>query len=461
MSEEKIDERFSGIMAQSIVYIYKSVFKDFIYKQREMEPFYEQIAEMVPENKDFFVNWFKGFVAVASFDFVQAKELFLAGLSSVDFKSEYAPQFLQQGFALFMYDGDRETALKFWNCGVENKIFAFSADKLFAGSNAKEQFWIQFPPKMFVEEAKAQDRVISDYTKENLNDLQKAIEDCDFSKFKKLSETVDFDTCRIDDVTPLYYAIQKKGVVSGGVEKFTEKMVMFRTQQVLNSIDMSRLPMEARQEQYLSIVHQMRVTFELSGLARLIYIAGNGTEEEQKKKLSDIEKIIALCIEKTSAPDEFVKQIEGKMGANALHLAAEYDDEKTLTALLNKGCDAQKIIGHADFGMKYSDGSTVATSVPNSLVYRLISFKSWNCLKLYLSEFNGLVGKTMTEKSDKCNITPLVYFILNTIYTAMTEDDFNKNKELVDGFIPLFVNCGAVLDENTAFGTAKALLGMK
>lgn len=61
---------------QTIVYIYESVTKDYIYKTKEMEQFYEQIKDIVPSKSDFFINWFKGFVEVAKNNFDEAKELY-------------------------------------------------------------------------------------------------------------------------------------------------------------------------------------------------------------------------------------------------------------------------------------------------------------------------------------------------------------------------------------------------
>ena len=68
--------------------------------------------------------------------------------------------------------------------------------------------------------------------------------------------------------------------------------------------------------------------------------------------------------------------------------------------------------------------------------------------------------KSMKEKSEKCNITPLVYFILNTIYASENKEEFEKNKKLCDEFLPLFTNAGASIEQKTAFGNAKKLLGI-
>ena len=109
---------------QTIVYIYESVTKDYIYKTKEMEQFYEQIKDIVPSKSDFFINWFKGFVEVAKNNFDEAKKLYNCALDKVSVADEYTVAFLQQGFALFMYLSEKKAAEKFWNYGQKEGLFA-------------------------------------------------------------------------------------------------------------------------------------------------------------------------------------------------------------------------------------------------------------------------------------------------------------------------------------------------
>lgn len=462
MKENKIiEQRMEDIKSQSIVYIYESIFKDYIYKGRDMLKFYEQVKEMIPSSAEFFVEWFKGFVSVAAFDIESAKIHYLEALKTAASADEYLTHFLQQGFALFMYVEDKENAVKFWNFGAEKSIFAPADERLFESFISKEQFWVQFSPAMFNDRSCAEEKIIADYRKESADKLQRAIDTFDYKLFQEASEGVDFDSYLIENVSVLYYAIQRNGALCGGSQKFTDDLIAIRTNQMLSTLDLSSLSDSARQQQYLTILHQLRVTYEKSGLANLMYIASNCRPEEAAVKKAEMDKIISAVIQLTSDVNSFEKRIEGKMAANALYLAAELDDEKTVKLLLEKGADHEKILGSAEFGMRYSDGRKVSTSVPNSFIYRLISFRAWKCLKYYLSRKDTQIQKVMTEKTEKCNITPLVFFLLNTIYTAASEAEFNSNKALADEFIPLFQNAGAVLEENTAFGSAKNLLGMK
>ena len=158
--------------------------------------------------------------------------------------------------------------------------------------------------------------------------------------------------------------------------------------------------------------------------------------------------------------DAFTKSAGGKTATNALLLAAEIGDTSTMEKLIEKGADVDKSLGAADFGMNYKDGSSINTQIPNSLVYRLISFSQFDALKFYLTTFRDKAKKSMTAKTPKCNITPLAYFVLNTLYASKSEDEYKKTKALVDEFLPIFISAGAVLEENTAFGPVKKLLGL-
>ncbi len=460
-NETQTSQELNSAKAQTIIYIYDSITKDYVYKNHDVEPFFAQIHEIVPAQADFFEPWLRGFVSVAQNNGLKAKEYYTQALSHADKAAEYLPTFLQQGFAFFMYIGEKENALKFWNFGVEKKVFASANERFIANFNSKEQFWLQFAPNMCLDQNKARDRAYNDYKRTAANPIQKAIDDADFEQFRQLADGINFDSERINGVSILYYAIQRKASVKAGPKKFTEDLIQVQSSQFISKLDFSQLSKESQNEKYMQIFHQMRRTYEKSGLGKIMFNAYYGKDLELSKNCEELEKIVEHSIQKTSSPDDFVKQIEGKTGSNALLFAAETDDSKTLKSLIEKGSDVDKIIGSAKFGLNYRNGSTISTEIPNSLVYRLISFKSYNSLKMYLSEFGEKARRSMTEKSDKFNITPLTYLILNTIYSSASEEEFKKNKAIVDDFLPLFQEAGSVLDENTAFGTAKKLLGMK
>lgn len=457
------NENLNDVKFQAIEYIYDSIFRDYIYKTKaDMNPFYEQIREMAGDAGDFFASWAKGFVALSDFDFAEAEKRYESALKNAGNAGEYLVDFLQQAFALFMYEGKKENALEFWNFGVQKGIFAKPTQKFFDSFNPKEQFWVQFSPKMFRDQKKTSEKVISDYQKKSGNEIQKAVDSCDFEKFDSLTLTqkTDFDTFKVDGVSLLYYAIQKKGILNAGSEKFVSNLVEARTQQLYRELDLSKIPENFRKQQYLEILHQMRATYEKSGLANLIFAAENGSDENHDEKIAQISKIIEKCVEKTKDVDAFSIRLGGKMGTNSLFLAAELDDAESLKLLIQKGSDVDKKLGFAEFGMNYKNGTSVKTEIPNSLIFRLINFRAWKSLEVYLTEFADKAAKSMKEKAQKSDITPLVYFILNTVYNSASESEFKENKKLADKFLPLFENAGASLDEKTAFGMARKLLGL-
>lgn len=460
-ADDDFAKKRAEIQFQSLSYIFNSIMKDCVYKTRDMEPFYEQVKELVPAASGFFVPWLRGFVCVAQFDFDAARDFYCSALANVKFASDYLVQFLQQGLALSLYCGDRETAVQFWNAGAENGVFAHQDGRFFDSVNAKEQFWVQFSPALFVDSERAEKRVVADYRNIPEDDVQRAIDSGDYDAFVAAAGAADLNSYRINGVSVLYYTVQRRGLIAGGAAAFTETVVAARTERMLAELGVSSLPKELRVQQSMAVLHQMRVTFEKSGLARLMFIAECGDERFLDGKRTQLERIISECIERTDDVDSFVRHAAGKMGTNALHLAAELDDSVVVAALLRHGSDGRKILGYAPFGMRYSDGRSVSTEIPNSLIYRLIHFLSWKSLEMYLSEFSEIARPSLTEKSCKCNITPLVYLILKTIYSSADEGEYKQNKELVDRLIPLFVGAGAVLDENTAFGTAESLLGMR
>ncbi len=471
MSENKknTSRKFDALKLKSIVFIYESVFQDHIYKSRDMEQFYEQIREMLPGLSDFFIGWFKAFVCVAKHDFSSAEKNFTLAFEDISSEknkdtvydiSDYVPSFLQQAFALFKYEKKDLEAQKFWDFGVDRGFFLKDSTRYFEQFEAKEQFWIQFGPNVFTDFERAEKEAVNDYKKSFESSLEKAIVEADFSETEKSLTEINLNSFKIKGVSPLYYAVQIKGIISGELWKYVDDIVEMRTEQLFSSLDESRLSPEQKMQHYMTIKHQMKLTYDKSGLAKIMFRASYCDENQIEEKTRSLEKIIALLVEKTDDVDLFVKQIEGAMGTNVLHLAAEVDDVFTCRKLLEKKSNVNKSIGSADFGMKYAGGKTVATKIPNTFIYRLISFKSWNVLRMYLSDFSGLAEKSMTEKSEKYNITPLVFMILNTVYSSENETQYAENKKIVDEFIPLFVKAGSVLDENTAFGTAKKLLGL-
>ena len=189
-----------------------------------------------------------------------------------------------------------------------------------------------------------------------------------------------------------------------------------------------------------------------------MYNARYCDEEEISSKTEKLDKIIKILIEKEENPDNFLKPSGNGFFNTALYFAGELDDEKSCFNLLKNGADPYIKAGEGSFTI-IKNGEKCTSSVPNNFIYRLINFKSWKTLRMYLENFPSLAEKSMTQKTPKFNITPLVFFILNTVYSAKNEEEFSSMKKLADIMIPLFISAGSSLTKNTAFGSAEELLG--
>lgn len=459
---KKTEDTFEYTLAkeQTIVFIWQSIMQDYEYKNKDMELFYEQVKDIVPVRSEFFISWFKGFTAIADHDFDSAQNFYKKAFENIEKAEEYTGRFVQQGFTLFMYCGQKSTALKIWDYGIKLKMVQKLDDNFFNSFNIKEQFWTQFAPAMFKDQNWATEHAVNDYKKFIADKLHSSLERCDSKKFKTLAKNVDFNTYKIEGVSVLYYAIQFKATLKAGSQSYAEGMVDFRTQQLASSMDFHRVTEEKKQETILTIRHNMKQTYLESGLGQIMFKAYYCNDEEIPEKTAELEKIIAHIIENTDDVDDFKVNAGAAMKNTALYLAAEVDDSATASLLLKKGAQDNKPLGFASISFNKKDGTVSKTDVPNTFIYRLISFHSWNTLEIYLKDFKTAAEPQMTAINEKYNITPLVYFIMSTIYSARSEPQFNQSKELADSLLPLFESAGSKLDQNTAFGTARQLLGM-
>lgn len=457
-----IENSFEYTLAkeQTIVYIWRSIMQEYVYKTKDMKKFYEQVEEIVPVRSAFFTNWFKGFVSVAFFEFDEAKEFYKETFKNVTLAEEYTGRFVQQAFTFFMYVNDKKTALKVWEYGVSKKMVAPLDETFFKSFNAKEQFWTQFSPKMFTNDKKAAEECIKDYSPKTADKLKNSIEKADFKKFKTEVKGKDIDTIRVSGVSPLYFAIQTKATIKSGSDGYAQGMADFRTRQLLAGFNLEKASQEQKEEAVLTVRHSMKQTYLESNLGKLMFNAYYCTDDEIPAKLNELNKIISFIIENSADVDAFKVNSGLSMTNTALYLAAETDDAEVSKMLILKGARTDKANGKADFTCTKKDRTKKTTSIPNTFIYRLISFHSWNTLEMFLKDFSKIAKPQMTARTDSSNITPLVYLIMTMIYSAQNEKQFEENKKIVNSLLPLFINCGASLDQNTVFGTAKELLGL-
>ncbi len=459
---ETIENSFEYTLAkeQTIVYIWRSIMQEYVYKTKDMKKFYDQVAEIVPVRCAFFTNWFKGFVSVAFFEFDEAKKIYQEAFKNITLAEEYTGRFVQQAFTFFMYVNDKKTALKVWEYGVSKKMVAPLDEAFFKSFNEKEQFWTQFAPTMFTNEKKAAEECIKDYTPKVQDKLKTSIEKADFKKFKNEVKNKDIDKLRVCGVSPLYFAIQTKATIKSGSEGYAQGMADFRTRQLLAGFNLEKASREQKEEAVLTVRHSMKQTYLESNLGRLMFNAYYCTDDEIQEKLNELNKIISFTIDNSANVDSFKINSGLSMTNTALYLAAETDDAEVSKMLILKGAQTDKANGKADFTCTKKDGRTNTTSIPNTFIYRLISFHSWNTLEMFLKDFSKIAKPQMTARTESSNITPLVYLIMTMIYSARNEKKFEENKKIVNNLLPLFINCGASLEQTTVFGSAKELLGL-
>ncbi len=444
--------QYVNVNAQVLNFIYKSFTKDFIYLTQDVSKFYDEINTIVPNCAAFINPWLKGFVHVAQNKLKDAQKNYKEAFKHITYAGDYIAVFLHQYFALFMYTDNIEEACEAWNYGFAAGLNGQATQDFIDSYNPKEQFYVQFPLAMFVDKDEAYKTAVLNYTKKSEDKIKQAINTGNAAELESLINTIDINTYTIDNVTPLYYALQRKNTQVNGSEAYADKIVETQTALMIKQLNFNSMTKNQQQGVAMSVHAQMNLTYKKSGLAKAMFEA-----EFSNFKLDDV---IDLLIKHTDNPDNFVYKLSGKMGATPLYLSAETDDVKTAQALINKGADPQLLLGTAPFGLKYKDGKNIYTELPNTFIYRLINFKSFKTLKMYLSEYAAENHQQMTQKSEKSNITPLVYFILNMLYTARTKQEYDSNAKIVDEFLPLFIQSGSVLTEQTAFGTAKELLGM-
>lgn len=172
-----------------------------------------------------------------------------------------------------------------------------------------------------------------------------------------------------------------------------------------------------------------------------------------------IDKIIDLYIERTSDVDGFISYsmrdpIANNQGCTALLYACEMDDVETCKLLVSAGADLRKEIGKSpDFML--SNGNMLL--LPNNFIHRAIYFKAWNCLEWYLKDNKNIAAEYMHKKEE--NMTWLVYFLLMQQFEVMQNPqkclDTQNN---INRFLPLFLEAGASLKEDTAFGSPERIL---
>lgn len=185
-------------------------------------------------------------------------------------------------------------------------------------------------------------------------------------------------------------------------------------------------------------------------------------KEIRDKRKEETNEIVDLYIERTSNVDGFISYsmrdpIANNQGCTALLYACEWDDVEICKSLVFAGADLRKEIGKTS-ELTLPNGNMLF--LPNNFIHRTIYFKAWNCLEWYLKDNKNIAAEYMHKKEE--NMTWLVYFLLMQQFEVMQNPqkclDTQNN---INRFLPLFLEAGASLKEDTAFGSAERILNGK
>lgn len=285
--------------------------------------------------------------------------------------------------------------------------------------------------------------------------LQVAIDSFDLEIVKAIIEKgLDINKLVIDadEISPLYYAINRKEVIKLGFSKFVKKLEDNPFNITWKNFDMPGLTTGEKainRDYRIGKIKNVNIDFE-EQIKKYSFTQKYGDEKTFDEQIIQLDKIIEYLVSKTEDLDDYVKSFDNQQGTNSLFLAAEYNDIKVCELLLANGADPNKNLGKAfmcTVPTEYNSYEYVFSN--NSFVYRLIYFHSWDMLTLFLTKYKDLAQKSM--EPNEYGITPIIYFLF---YTLKLEN----SKELRKQFISKFVKAGADLNKMSILGSAKQII---
>lgn len=255
-----------------------------------------------------------------------------------------------------------------------------------------------------------------------------------------------------DEVSPLYFALMIKYLFNNPVE-YAEKINIGN----INYKDLFEPGLtESEKEKF----HDSDISSAIKNFKNLENAVPkeilNKRKEEIKKKTDEI---VALYIERTLDVDGFISYsmrdpIANNQGCTALLYACEMDDVEICKSLISAGANLRQQIGKTT-ELPLPNGNMLF--LPNNFIHRAIYFKAWNRLEWFLKNNKNLATEYMHRKEE--NMTWLVYFLL------MQQNEIMQNPQKclatqnnINRFLPLFLEAGASLKEETVFGSAERIL---
>lgn len=258
-----------------------------------------------------------------------------------------------------------------------------------------------------------------------------------------------------DEISPLYFALMTKYLFNNPFE-YAEKLN-------IGNINYKNLFEPGLTESEKEKFHDSDISSALEIFENLENGVPKEIRDERKEEIKKkTDEIVTLYIERTSDVDGFISYsmrdpIANKQGCTALLYACEMDDVETCKSLVFAGGNLRQEIGKSpDFTLP--NGNMLF--LPNNFIHRAIYFKAWNCLEWFLKDNKNIAAEYMHKKEE--NMTWLVYFLL-----MQQEEIFMNTQKYLDvqnninRFLPLFLEAGASLKEDTAFGSAERILNGK
>ncbi|MCQ2595445.1 MAG: hypothetical protein MJ196_09290 [Treponemataceae bacterium] len=247
-----------------------------------------------------------------------------------------------------------------------------------------------------------------------------------------------------DELSPLYYEIQNRAL-----SKMPERMM--------------NIPLSEQNINYQNLfVQGLSKDEKMANLQNIMDLPGYKEkmktffDEMQKNREENDNRILDLLIERTENVDDFKTQPDKsqpnpkhRQEITALFYAADTNDVYACEKLIENGADVELELGSCAIPYGYN-----SFSIPNSFIYRLISYKSWDSLEMFLTKYKEKASNLMHRKN--FNMTPLVFFLFTTNSLPQNEKVAFMPRRAC--FIQLFIDCGSSLDEETAIGSARNLI---
>ena len=263
--------------------------------------------------------------------------------------------------------------------------------------------------------------------KNHISVLEEAINTFDIEIVKAIVEKDKFNINNIkisaDEFSPLYYTVNRLKIISDALMNGSIELGNNITWKNFNIPGIST---ESKQKNYNKM--QANPLSEKNDQFSQNQFIGNSSI--WKQECNELLDIVQYLIDKTEDVDAFEKKIDEKSYTNVLSLAVESNFYNICRKLIEKGADPARIFPRN--GKPY-----------DSPFIRAVRFKSWDTLKMLLTEFMDKIKYIINERFNEEQYTAahLLFRVGNElIYKYEINQD---NFKIIEEFIPLFRNAGA------------------